>query len=400
MATRTQHRTPLRIAIVGGGIAGLALAARLDAARFRVAVFEQYPGIPAVNTSLAVWPLARAALERIGVFGPLAAASPSIDRFPIGTLDGGAVVAPPMPGSILVGRRALLTALHDAVPAETARVDARIDLAAGRAPEVDGAPADLVVGADGVHSAVRRALWGEASAAVATPWLAVRGVLPLRFDEGEYGERWGRGWLFGAGPHADGTNWFSAFRSELGPRDVDVEAALAELRAHAAAAADLPHATTAILEAVDPGTTLAQRIHAAPPLRHVVARRGAGSRRRPSADAIGVPVALVGDAAHAMTPNLGRGAGEALVDAVTLAGLLAERPVDEALRAYDRARAARTRRLARASDLVMRVALAERGQPWRDRVLRVAAAATGGRRTGPAPAPAPATAPAKAATTA
>ena len=78
---------------------------------------------------------------------------------------------------------------------------------------------------------------------------------------------------------------------------------------------------------------------------------------------------LIGDAGHAMTPNLGRGACEALADAVTLADLLNNRSVGEALAAYDRGRVARTQALRIASSAVMRVALAERAQPLRDRLL-------------------------------
>ncbi len=90
-------------------------------------------------------------------------------------------------------------------------------------------------------------------------------------------------------------------------------------------------------------------------------------------------VALVGDAAHAMTPNLGRGACEALIDAVTLADLLNSRPIDDALRAYDRDRVLRTQALRAASRALMVVALAGPAQPARDALIRVL-----GRRSGAA----------------
>ena len=70
-----------------------------------------------------------------------------------------------------------------------------------------------------------------------------------------------------------------------------------------------------ILMAATPGGTLVQRIWTAPPLERY-ARDG---------------VVLVGDAAHAMTPNLGRGACEALIDAVTLADLLNSWTLREAI---------------------------------------------------------------------
>ena len=69
---------------------------------------------------------------------------------------------------------------------------------------------------------------------------------------------------------------------------------------------------------------------------------------------------LVGDAAHAMAPHLGRGAGEALVDAAALAECLSAAPdVATGLAAYDRARRVPTRRVVTASRLVGRLATAE-----------------------------------------
>lgn len=82
-----------------------------------------------------------------------------------------------------------------------------------------------------------------------------------------------------------------------------------------------------------------------------------------------------------MTPNLGRGACEALVDAVTLARLLNARPAREAFAAYSRRRLPRSQALRAASAAVTRLALAEGGQPLRDWLL---AAAAKSRRAGPA----------------
>jgi len=75
--------SPTRIRIVGGGIAGLALAASLDPERFDVTLVEQRSHLPDVRTILAMWPEAVDALERLGVADRLRGISPSIDRFPI-----------------------------------------------------------------------------------------------------------------------------------------------------------------------------------------------------------------------------------------------------------------------------------------------------------------------------
>ncbi|MFD6358275.1 FAD-dependent monooxygenase, partial [Streptomyces roseolus] len=61
-------------------------------------------------------------------------------------------------------------------------------------------------------------------------------------------------------------------------------------------------------------------------------------------------IALLGDAAHAMTPHLGQGACQALEDAVTLAAALATAPTtDVALARYDAERRPRSQAVARAA---------------------------------------------------
>ncbi|MBM7505640.1 FAD-dependent monooxygenase [Agromyces aurantiacus] len=351
-----------RITIVGGGIAGLALAAALEPAGRHVTLIERRPGLPVTGTSLAIWPTAEAALRRLGAFEGLAAVSPSIDRFPIARADGRDRVVSEVPTSVLAGRRDLLGALDAAVPDSVERVVRHVERFD---PDDPAFSADVVVGADGVHSAVRRAAWGDAAAAVTTPYLAVRGVLPHETPSEEWGEYWGRGRLYGIGPHRDGTNWYTSFRSNLGPREVDVRAALDEART---GSRDILPSIARVLDEADPDRTLAQRIITGPRLRSYVRGR----------------TVLVGDAAHAMTPNLGRGGCEAIVDAVTLAGLLDALPVDEALARYDAERVRPTKRLAGTSGLVMRIALADRAQPVRDGLLR----AVGALRARRAPTPA------------
>lgn len=61
-------------------------------------------------------------------------------------------------------------------------------------------------------------------------------------------------------------------------------------------------------------------------------------------------IALLGDAAHAMTPNLGQGACQALEDAATLTAAVAgARTIEDALRRYDAERRPRSQAVARAA---------------------------------------------------
>ena len=333
------------ISIVGGGIAGLALAACLEPDRFQVTVYEKRPELPAVGTVLAMWPNAQRALARVGILGQARAVSPVLGSGSIRNAAGEAWITVHAGELFGMSRVDLLRLLDSAVPATVRRVTSQVqELPAGQG---------LVVGADGVHSVVRRRVWGAAADARVTSCLALRGTIPAPVDPDAVGEYWGRGDLFGIAASPGGTNWYASWRSDLGPSGIDVEQALEQARQRFAGHAP---AIRQVLAAAGPELTLAQRIWTTPPLRSYV--RGTA--------------VLVGDAAHAMTPNLGRGACESLVDAVTLADLLNSLPPERALAAYNRQRRLRTRALSRASAAMMRVAMAERAQPLRDRLLDLA----------------------------
>ncbi len=339
------------INIVGGGIAGLALAAGLDPERFDVTVHEQRPGLPRVETSLAMWPEAQGALAVLGILPQIKAVGATFGGMALRDAAGGSWASPEVRGVVGVSRADLIRLLDAAVPRSVRRTERKVEDIPATGPLAAG----LVVGADGVHSVVRRAFWGPRANAKLTPYLALRGVLPVPVAPEAGGEYWGRGQLFGITPASGGrTYWYASFRSELGPAGVEVAEALERARERYAGAAP---AVRNVLQQATPESTLAQRIWTAPDL---------GSYVRPGA-------VLVGDAAHGMTPNLGRGACEALVDAVALAEVLNARPLDEALREYNRQRLLRTRLLRVASSAMTRLALAERAQPLRDRLLRLAA---------------------------
>ncbi|HZO70001.1 MAG TPA: FAD-dependent monooxygenase [Kribbellaceae bacterium] len=91
-------------------------------------------------------------------------------------------------------------------------------------------------------------------------------------------------------------------------------------------------------------------------------------------------VALLGDAAHAMTPNLGQGACAAIEDAAALAALVSEYDeVPAALAAYDRQRRKPTARLVRRSRLMGDLGQLENpvALASRDAVLRLAGGLAG-----------------------
>ena len=215
------------ITIIGGGIAGLALGAGLDPERFDVTIHEQRPGVPAVETSLAMWPEAQAALAVLGVLPRIREAGTAFGGMALRDATGTALVAPEVRGVLGVSRADLIRILDVAVPASVRRVEGRVDEIPVTGPLASG----LLVGADGVHSVVRRSFWGARSQARLTPYLALRGVLPVPVQADAGGEYWGRGQLFGITPAAGGrTYWYASFRSNLGPAGVDAAEALQQAK--------------------------------------------------------------------------------------------------------------------------------------------------------------------------
>ncbi|WP_329259042.1 FAD-dependent monooxygenase [Actinoallomurus sp. NBC_01490] len=161
-----------------------------------------------------------------------------------------------------------------------------------------------------------------------TAWRLVVDPPEGRPDTG--GETWGRGERVGVVPLAGGGIYlFAVANAPEGARSPDGEPA--ELRRRFGGWHDpIP----ALLDAVSEEAVLRSDIYDLPPLKSYVNGR----------------VALLGDAAHAMTPDQGQGANQALEDAVTLAALLdADPAVPSALAAYDRERRPRTQTIARRS---------------------------------------------------
>ncbi|MFJ4266911.1 FAD-dependent oxidoreductase [Paenarthrobacter nicotinovorans] len=146
-----------KVDIIGGGIAGLALAARLDPGAFEVTVYEQRPELPAVGTTLAMWGEAQRALSDLGILGAVRSRGSIITAGALRDPTGEALLAIEGEGVVGIARPELLKLLDSAVPASVERVYRRAEITPGNAW--------LTVGADGVNSIVRRNHWGRRRAA-------------------------------------------------------------------------------------------------------------------------------------------------------------------------------------------------------------------------------------------
>ncbi|WP_267243998.1 FAD-dependent monooxygenase [Streptomyces sp. PR69] len=270
-------------------------------------------------------------------------------------MDGAALERALGASIIGIARSALHAALRDALPPGALRTGVEVTgVDPHPAPRVtyrecgecgeDGereegaavAEADLVVAADGVRSALRSRLLPGAPGPVHSGATVLRAITarPAGVTE-DFELTWGRGSEFGHMRLPGGAaEWHAVLRAPAGVRYPDP---LAEMRRRFGRW----HDPAPALDATDPASVLHHDIaELAVPLPSFTAGR----------------TALLGDAAHAMTPHLGQGACQALEDAVTLAAAVADEPsLDTALARYDAERRPRARAIARAARLAGRL---------------------------------------------
>ena len=324
-----------KIAIIGGGIGGLTAAVALARKGLAAEVYEQAPVLEEVGAGVGLWPNALTALAPIGLAGKVAQLAVKLAGQGIKRPDGAWLLCIPGEvmtqrwgaGFVLVHRAELQQLLASELGPSFIHLGARCtgfedSGQAVTAHFADGrkVQADVLVGADGVHSAVRAQLFGPAALRY-RGYTAVRsitpaGSVPLPRDGIE---TWGRGARFGLGPTSgERVIWYAMWNAPAGAHDAgDTAARLRELFG------GWHEPIPAIIDATPAAAMIRNDIY----------------DRRPARTWSQGRVALVGDAIHPMTPDLAQGACQAILDATTLATCLAaSRDTRAAIRDYQQRR--------------------------------------------------------------
>lgn len=328
------------ILIAGAGIGGLTLGCALARAGISFRIVDRAPDLRPAGAGITLADNAFRALAHIGLDARVRACGAPLGVAAIQRPSGRPITAidtreAGLGSSVAMSRTRLQQALleslgqdvelgRDVESYEPDRGSVRVRLADGGV-----ALGTLLIGADGLHSRVRRAMLGDTPLRYSgqTSWRAI--VRAPFVNRDRVTETWGASRRFGVVPiGGDEVYWFAVADAPAGGRDGhDVRDVLARMFSGWHAPVE------ALIAATDPTAILRTDIADRAPVDRWTDGR----------------VALLGDAAHPMTPNLGMGGCQAIEDAVVLADAIAregERPA--ALARYQ------ARRLTRANGFVER----------------------------------------------
>ncbi|MCP9210365.1 FAD-dependent oxidoreductase [Streptomyces sp. NEAU-Y11] len=339
---------PGRVAIIGAGPAGMAAALSVHQAGHQVTLFERNSQARPAGNILNLWPAPIKALGLLGVdIDDLGAPCESIFR----NLKGRQRVRVPLPehvirdyggGFIGLLRPDLYERLAAALPEGVLHTECRVerieqDTRSARLHLADGTvhEADVVIGADGINSLTRRAIWGETPIrphnlqlyggyTFEEPPTATRGLCVLTHSRTVQGA-----WTSIRSKGRDGFQWWVLHAHPVDtPVPTDLHAAATRL------AVPFPDPLPSLIAATDPQHVQSWPIRDRKPLRQWSQGR----------------ITVIGDAAHPTSPYAAYGAGMATEDGYFLGRRLAGRDltdhttVAEALQAFETPRKPHTSR--------------------------------------------------------
>ncbi|MGC1240413.1 MAG: FAD-dependent monooxygenase [Chryseosolibacter sp.] len=348
-----------RIAIIGGGIGGLTLAIALQRKGFSVKVYEGAPKIQPLGAGLGLAANAVKAFMDIGIGDAVLKAGKILKVLRIKD-EKGTVLSETdseklskkfgVINNFTIHRADLHRVLIDQLHPDTLQLNKRC---AGVQPQGPAtlirftddtySLADHVIACDGIHSVVRKILLPHTRPRYAgyTCWRGVIDHFPAHADPDETSETWGAGSRFGIVPLTNNRiYWFACLNARANdPRMRSFQKE--DLLRHFG---HFHEPVPQILKATPPDKIIWSDIIDLPPLKKFAFGN----------------ILLMGDAAHATTPNMGQGACMAIEDAAVLTRCLEENAsISGAFSDFERKRIERTTAIVNKSWSIGKVAQLE-----------------------------------------
>lgn len=333
----------LNVIIIGAGIGGLTAGIALTQAGHTVEIYERVRELRPVGAGISLWSNGVKVLNALGLKTAMAAIGGQMNAMQYLSLSGELlndidlrpliqqVEQRPYP----VARADLQTMLLKAFPgklhlgANCIGVEQTAHTATARLEDGRQVTADLIVGADGVRSTVRNYVLGHSPTPRYAGYVNCNGLVPMSPDLADKNT-----WVIYVGEHkrasmmpVGGDRFYFFFDlplpEEAAPHPEGIRAELA------ATFQGWCQPVQHLIQTLDPDTTNRLPIRDVGPLETFVKGR----------------IALLGDAAHTTTPDLGQGGCQALEDAFVLSRYLMSSTLtlEKALHRYETDRVARTR---------------------------------------------------------
>lgn len=313
----------MEISIIGGGITGLTTALALRKMGLEATVYERTPVLNEVGAGILMQPNAMHVLRWLGIADKVKESGYALDRMdisnaqlvPFRNASPGLIRGEQGEKVVAIHRARLQSILYESLP--TGVVQLGVPYQSHRAVngglEVDHgerkSTATIILGADGINSKVRASLFPEATKRFSgqTCWRGIATMaIPAKIDRRGF-EAWGGGYRFGFTPISEREiYWFAVAQAEENEGGTPFTS----------------HAP--LLDMFGSFHSLVSEIISSTPVEkiiwddlHDLGRLGSWSQGN---------VCLLGDAAHATTPNMGQGAGQGIEDGYCISQALAQNP--------------------------------------------------------------------------
>jgi 2-polyprenyl-6-methoxyphenol hydroxylase-like FAD-dependent oxidoreductase len=356
--------------IVGGGIAGLATTIALERHGFEIELFEAAPKLEPVGFGIWMAPNAMQVFDRLAIAKEIETAGRPLlavkicDQsfreiqvsdltaaekefgFRIVAIHRGLLQETLL--SKLKSTRVVCGSAFEAFELHEQKVIARFQ-------NGKTVSADLLIGADGIHSKVRSQLLGNKDLRYSglTCWRGVTDFdLPQKLKAISF-ELWGRRSRFGFSEISDkSVYWYAVIKSPPGKMETK-ETIRDKVIEHFQ---EFASPVIELIETTDSAKMIQTDLYDLSPFRPWVKGN----------------IALIGDAAHPMTPNLGQGGAQAVVDAYVISEELArERNISQAMQIFEERRFKKVQKIVNDAYFFGKLAHIESGAGLRNAVLRM-----------------------------